>query len=457
MGERNDALAALIQEAGYSEAGLARRVNQLARDRLNLDLRYDYTAVYRWKKGQQPRPPVPWLLAEALSERLGRRVAAAEFGMLDEGVLADQGLAYPADPLVAVETILELGKAGMKRRTVITNAPFVVAALAGPSRDWLLAVLEQQRGGWGPRAVGLAQVEAIRTVFRFFQELDVMRGGGHGRAALVQYLDSEVLPLLREACPEPVRRALLEVAAEQSYLVGWMAYDDGRHGLAQRYLVQALKLAEGSGNVALGAHVLARLSELANQHGHPREALQLARTGQQALTTTSTSSSPACLADLHILEARALAALGEAAAAAKAVATAEAVFERVVREREPEWARFIDAAYLFGQAAWCFGELGRAREAEVFASASLADAERQGRARRGTLSYGARAVAALQRGEVEAAAGDAMRALELAGQVASKRARRTVQGLCRRFQACGPGGPAGEFLERARAALGTAA
>jgi hypothetical protein len=58
MGERNDALAGLIKEAGYSEAGLARRINRLSRGVCS----YDYTAVYRWVEkgaaaaGQCPAP-----------------------------------------------------------------------------------------------------------------------------------------------------------------------------------------------------------------------------------------------------------------------------------------------------------------------------------------------------------------------------------------------------------------
>ncbi|MBV9160372.1 MAG: hypothetical protein JO281_02175 [Pseudonocardiales bacterium] len=39
-------------------------------------------------------------------------------------------------------------------------------------------------------------------------------------------------------------------ASEQTYLLGWMAFDDGRRALAQRYLLQSLRLAEASGDAA---------------------------------------------------------------------------------------------------------------------------------------------------------------------------------------------------------------
>ena len=50
----NRQLAALIAEAGFSHAGLARRVDQLGLEH-GLDLRYDKTSVTRWLRGQRPR------------------------------------------------------------------------------------------------------------------------------------------------------------------------------------------------------------------------------------------------------------------------------------------------------------------------------------------------------------------------------------------------------------------
>ena len=46
----NRRLAALIEEAGFSHAGLARRVDQLGLEH-GLDLRYDKTSVTRWLRG----------------------------------------------------------------------------------------------------------------------------------------------------------------------------------------------------------------------------------------------------------------------------------------------------------------------------------------------------------------------------------------------------------------------
>ena len=45
--------------------------------------------------------------------------------------------------------------------------------------------------------------------------------------------------------------ALFSAAAEATQLAGWASYDVGLHGLAQQYLVQALRLAAAAGDRAL--------------------------------------------------------------------------------------------------------------------------------------------------------------------------------------------------------------
>ncbi|GGK43176.1 hypothetical protein GCM10010124_40030 [Pilimelia terevasa] len=391
-----------------------------------LALRYDYTAVNRWvKRGERARQPVPALIARALSERLGRRVGPGDFGMVEAQTLAARGLQYPDTAGDAISTIIDLGRADLARRTPI-EVPYVVAALGGPSRDWLLAQLGELTTEPSPRKLGLREVAGIREMFALFQETDVM----HGRTALVEYMNSYVFPLLKRDHDVEVMRALQEAAAEQAYLVGWMAYDDGEHVLAQRYLIQALRLAQEAGAAALGAHILAGMSDQTNLLGHPREALALARAGRQGLTE---ADSAACLADLYILEARA-SALGDGPAAARAVANAERTFARVDPDDEPEWARYIDGPYLFGEAAHCFRDLNEPDQTDQFASESAAGAAQQGRARRGALSHAAMAAADLLRGNVEEAAAKATHVVTLTATVNSSRCIETVRDLQRRFR-----------------------
>ncbi|KPC71522.1 hypothetical protein ADL35_35035, partial [Streptomyces sp. NRRL WC-3753] len=57
-----------------SNAGLARRVNDLGAQR-GLTLRYDKTSVARWvSKGMVPQGAAPHLIAAAIGQKLGRPV-----------------------------------------------------------------------------------------------------------------------------------------------------------------------------------------------------------------------------------------------------------------------------------------------------------------------------------------------------------------------------------------------
>jgi hypothetical protein len=180
-----------------------------------------------------------------------------------------------------------------------------------------------------------------------------------------------------------------------------MAYDDGEHALAQRYLIQALRLAHEASSPELGAHVLAGLSDQATLTGHPDHALQLAKAGRAGLNH---GHSPACLADLWALQARAEAALGDHRAAAHSVVESERRAEMIVPGEEPEWARFIDNAYLNGEYAHAFRDIDRPNETAAFAARSAEEAHRQSRGRRGSLAHATLARAAIVQHDLESAA-----------------------------------------------------
>ena len=99
----NRRLASLIEEAGFSHAGLARRVDQLGLEH-GLDLRYDKTSVTRWLRGQQPRGTTPALIAEVFTRRLGRRLSAQDLG-LDACAPVYAGLEFAATPAEAVDIV----------------------------------------------------------------------------------------------------------------------------------------------------------------------------------------------------------------------------------------------------------------------------------------------------------------------------------------------------------------
>ncbi|MCX2971153.1 MULTISPECIES: transcriptional regulator [Streptomyces] len=441
---RNQRLADVFERSGLTQGDLARRVAARARLRGLRHVNPDATNVRRWLQGGKPRDPLPKIIADVFSDAFGRRVTTYDLGFGTSPDL-DRPLTYSPSFQETVESVTELGRADMDRRKFLAASPFVAAAGVGPSRDWLLNTLDQAPEP-GPR-VRLEDVTSVRNMFGTFQEMDVMQGGGSGRLVLTEYMNQHVYPLLRRTHSDTVRRPLCGAVAEQTYLLGWMAFDNGEHGTAQRYLIQALRLAEESEDVALGAHVLAGMADQATLLGNPSEGRRLAQAGRQGL---GKGDSPACLADLWALEARALAVLGDKSATASAVDKSEAAYARVVREDEPEWAKFIDGAYLHGEHANAFRDVGQAERSAEHARRSIECARAQGRARRGAMSHAALAVSHLQRRDLEAAHAAGVRTLELARQVKSSRCIDAVQDVRRRMVPFGRHPLVADYNERVR-------
>ncbi|HET6953391.1 MAG TPA: hypothetical protein VFI47_23635 [Acidimicrobiales bacterium] len=194
---------------------------------------------------------------------------------------------------------------------------------------------------------------------------------------------------------------------------------------------QALRLAQEARSPRLGAHVLAGLSDQATLTGHPDQALQLARAGRAGLQN---AHGHACLADLWALQARAEAALGDGAVAARSIANSQRHAANIDLDDEPEWACFIDLAYLNGEYAHAFRDLDRPEESTVFAQQSADEAARQHRARRGSLAHATLSRAAIADHDLEAAASAATLTAELAATVRSSRSSEAVTELRTRLR-----------------------
>ncbi|MFD4138176.1 MULTISPECIES: regulator [unclassified Streptomyces] len=394
----NRQLAALIAEAGFSNAGLARRVDQLGLEH-GLDLRYDKTSVTRWLRGQQPRGTTPALIAEVFTRRLGRRLSAQDLG-LDACAPVYAGLEFAATPEEAVDIVGGLWRKDSGSHAELRKIAFTPAGLVVPSRDWLIgradervgrgepvpgaavripvqgrAAVPRQRGperttDRGPgQKVSAGDIAALRSVGELFRTLDHAYGGGHARQALVRYLEHECEPMLRGMYGEVTGRRLFSAAADLTRLAGWTSYDIAAHGLAQRYFVQALRLSQAAGDRAYGSYVLVTMSRQAVYLGHGREAVQLTRVAQQGV---GASAPPLVQAMLHAAEARGHGVLGEARACAAALVRAERALEAARQGDDvPHWARSFDEAQLADEFGHCHRDLQQFRSAAHHAERSL--------------------------------------------------------------------------------------
>ncbi|WP_328957110.1 regulator [Kitasatospora purpeofusca] len=141
-GTQNLQLAALIEEAGFSHAGLARRVDQLGLEH-GLDLRYDKTSVTRWLRGQQPRGATPALIAEVFTRRLGRRLTAQDLG-LDACAPVYAGLEFAETPQEAVDIVASMWRKDNGPQSELRRIAFTPAGLVVPSRDWLIGRTDER-------------------------------------------------------------------------------------------------------------------------------------------------------------------------------------------------------------------------------------------------------------------------------------------------------------------------
>ncbi|MFD5424293.1 transcriptional regulator [Streptomyces sp. NPDC127084] len=429
----NERLQALIQEAGCSNAGLARRVNMVGTER-GLDLRYDKTSVARWLRGQQPRGRAPGIIAEALARKLGRTVTIDEIGMANGKNLASGvGLQFAPTVLGAIEQVCELWRSDVGRRDFLSGSTVAASALVEPSRDWLItgadALVERTAG---PR-VGVADVEAVEAMTEALKTLDHRFGAGHVRPVVVHYLNSVVSGLLSGSYREPVGRRLFAAVARLTELAGYMAVDTGLPGLAQRYYIQALRLAQAAGDRAYGGYVLAAsMSHLAAELGNPREIAQLARAAQEGSRGRVT---PRAEAMFYAAEARGHALLGDARAchevAGKALTALDAADP--ASGDDPVWIAHFDHAYLADELAHCHRDLGQAESAARRAAESL-EGHPETRARRRAIGLVLLATAQVQQREVEAACHTGTRAAELLGTLRSSRGVEYLEDLRRRLE-----------------------
>ncbi|MEV3954659.1 transcriptional regulator [Streptomyces albogriseolus] len=429
----NERLQALIQEAGCSNAGLARRVNMCGAEH-GLDLRYDKTSVARWLRGQQPRGRAPAVIAEALGRKLGRTVTIDEIGMANGKNLASGvGLQFSPTVLGAIEQVCELWRSDVGRRDFLSGSSVAASALVEPSRDWLISAPDGQVArSTGPR-VGQSDVAAVRSMTEALVALDHQYGSGHVRPVVVHYLNSVVSGMLAGSYREAVGRDLFAAVARLTELAGYMAVDTGQPGLAQRYYIQALRLAQAAGDRGYGGYVLAAsMSHLAAQLGNPREIAQLARAAQEGARGRVTARAEAMFL---AAEARGHALMGDAPAAHAAAGRAVSALEAADPGSgdDPPWIAHFDAAYLADELAHCHRDLGQAEAAARYARESL-DGHPPTRARRRAIGHVLLATAQVQQREIEQACATGLKAAELLGGLRSNRGAEYLEDLQQRLE-----------------------
>ncbi|MFJ6720637.1 MULTISPECIES: sporulation protein [unclassified Streptomyces] len=557
--EPNEKLGAVLALAGISNAGLARRVNDLGAQR-GLTLRYDKTSVARWvSKGMVPQGAAPHLIAAAIGAKLGRPVPLHEIGLADADPAPEVGLSFPRDVGAAVRSATDLyrldlaGRRGGGGIWQSLAGSFAVSAYATPASRWLISPADtsvaREPGGAGqgrettaeaaaatesavsagpavavgppapaphsprpghaprepgteaarpttggtatgstgtgstglagagsgsagsasgswagggggfsdasPQRVGHSDVTKLREAAEDARRWDSKYGGGDWRSSMVpECLRVDAAPLLLGSYTDEVGRALFGATAELTRLAGWMAFDTGQQEAAQRYYIQALRLARAAADVPLGGYVLASMSLQATYRDFPDEGVDLA---QAAVERNRGLATARTMSFFRLVEARAHAKAGDSAAAGSALRAAEGWLERA-RDGDPDptWLGFYSYDRFAADAAECYRDLKLPRQVRRFTEQALSRPTEEY-----VRSHGLRlvvsAVAELESGNLDAACAAGTRAVEVAGRISSTRTNEYVRDLLHRLEPYGDEPRVAELRERARPLLVTPA
>ncbi len=309
-------------ELGMSQTELARELNATAgRQTLTRG------EISRWEHGKVSPGPF-WLphLATVLEVpikdlRLARRmtcvVTAQDFGL--------------SSALPTVDTVIMLGEGDVERREFLLSSAYSVGALALPDLESVTRPVTARAGG---ARVGAGEVAAVRRMTRALGDAASELGGGHARYLVAQYLTTDVARWLRGSYSERIGRDLYAATAELVHLAAWMAQDEGRHGLAQRYYIQSYRLAEEADDAEGRATALRGLSAQAAQLGHVQEAVRVA---DAAARWAPRLDDPRVVAWLHGMRAEAAALAGDRTAAIAALSEAERMIDRAPVHPGDSW------------------------------------------------------------------------------------------------------------------------
>ncbi|MET9051510.1 tetratricopeptide repeat protein [Streptomyces bacillaris] len=418
--ERNGALGRLLTESRWTYRQFARAVNRVGTE-MGTPLRYDESAVSHWLGGTVPRGAVRVCLLEALSRRLGRPVTHAEAGL---PVPRDRSSTRAAD---TVEGLIDLGRQDMdpSRRSVLGVGLFSVA-LTIPGWPDVIGRAQAVQSGRA-RRIGMNEVDMVIAMTERVSELDDQFGGRHARPMAASFMVNTVASYLRADAPDDVRKAMLSAASDLLYLTGYMAVDEGLHGLAQRYYVKALELAGTAEDHLTYCTTLRGMSVQAIDLRHGGKAMELA----DAAAAASPKAGPRMLAFLAGQQAHAAAQTGDRTRALRYIREAETAMDRA-ESRGKAFGSYDPASlnYHISQVRYELGDVSGAIEAM-----QQSDKVRYGVYRRARVRH--RAVLAerqLEVGHLEAACGTWHQALDDYPMVQSGRADdrvRTMFGLLR--------------------------
>jgi hypothetical protein len=444
MSEPNVLLDALIEEAGFSHAGFAARVNQRG-EQCGLEVRYDHASVARWVRDHAiPQGRVPEIICEVLGSRVGRVITLSGAG-LDRASgesAAEAPLSQVADRAAA------FWRSDVKRTQRPDGRPVLTGPAAiAPVFEWENPPDDQDvSSDRGHRAVSAADVLIVRETRARYEQMYRRVGGIPVRSRVIAFLDSRVAPLLRDSYDDAMGRKLMRAAGGVVAIAGICMYDADRQAAAQRYFFDALRLAKASGDRGFGGYIVALLANQSMCLGRYRQVVQYAET---ALRGAQGFLSPALVSDLCTLQAKAYARMGDRAGCHEQMRRAEHMAERIRLSEEPPETGYVQRGLVELQHAEALRQLGDLAPAQSYAEEALSTVELS-HLRSQVHRFATLAMVLAEGADADAAVAAAQQMLDRAQGMESRRVRERVMAVRGAIRAQGDSVVAREFAERAR-------
>jgi transcriptional regulator with XRE-family HTH domain len=338
---------------GFTQEGLAEQVG------------CERSTVIRWERAEtEPQPWVRPRLAQLLQltpEELNELLAdVADVPAERDGFTLVTSV--PLDFSLSTASTVRIVEGfsahdiASRRQALASLAVVTGAALLHPVRQWAASLALV---GGSPSEAGTEEVAELEQAVTLFRRWDASGAGGLRRKAVVGQLNA-VAESLSDHHPPAISARLFQVTAELAQLAGWMAYDQGLYGVAQRYYLLALHACREGSCPDLGAKVIGDMTQLSTALGHYDDSLAMART---ALYSLPRQASPLVRSELLGLESRAYAQLGasETANADRSAQACVAVYEETPRpEPTPDWIHYMNQAEVDCLAANTYTQLALA-------------------------------------------------------------------------------------------------
>jgi tetratricopeptide (TPR) repeat protein len=314
----------------------------------------------------------------------------------------------------------ETAPLGVRALPAIESLPTGQAPQPITPGDRLLYALEK------PAHADPDTIELFETATDRFFDLEHHQSARLLEPVIARHTD-DIAALLVGVRRESVRRRLAQAGGRSAALAGWLAFERGDAREAHRWWDSALAAARTTGDAPLFACVLTYLSYSAAERGDPAAAWQLAHTA-----ASHAGSDPRACSWMAARAAQEAAQLGDNRAALseldRALKLGGELPPCTPDDGSAAWARFVDAAYIWGMAANVHSRMENAREAYGAATQAIAAlAVGQTKARALTLAEAAYATADV--GQTDFTMRYATEAADLAETLDATQAKRRLRAL----------------------------